>query len=706
METYIGSRLQDLSPEFQKDGKRTVDKEEEVFREAFFLGEYSFDWLCRPCPGEEPCPGEDRNLLIRLQFLKSSENNLYLANIEDKDQTRDDEKAHDYLRAIIEETEDIAVIKDLDLRIIQANRAFLRIAGKKNLHEIIGCTDEDIFNDHVDSRLLQRYMEDDRKAQKLDRGKFIINEEEVIYSDGSRHIYLTRKFPIYNSRDNLIATANISSDITEQKQTERDLEQIKKRYELAAKSGRVGVWDWNLIDNTIYLDQLLTEMLGYQPREIGPDFEKWKTMIHPQDRARVMREVHKNIEGKTGMYECEHRKLHRDGSIHWFLARGNSLRDPEGNAYRMIGTDLDITHQKEVEEELKEARKASEAANQAKSLFLANMSHELRTPLNAIIGYTQILEKDSQLDTPARGRLRVIERSGEHLLLLIDDLLDLSKIEAGKMELEPVETHLSNFLDDLYSMVRLRASEKGLELDFRYVEPLPMQIIVDQKRLRQILLNLLNNAIKYTDSGKVGLRVEKRTEKKRPVFRFSVADTGKGIPEDQKRHILKAFYQIRTHGEENEGTGLGLAITKRYLKMMNSRLHLDSTPGEGSVFWFDIRLPLTPRKKEDKQYQENGETEGEQQHKSDHRTRKIKDSNSMFPSPPPAEGLPDKKIIEKLYELSKVGDVFALEEEVKSLENTGAGYEEFSAPVRHALQDFEIDRIRNYLQSCLEQKNE
>ena len=238
--------------------------------------------------------------------------------------------------------------------------------------------------------------------------------------------------------------------------------------------------------------------------------------------------------------------------------------------------------------ERKEARNEAVAANRAKSVFLANMSHELRTPLNAILGFAEILARNVSSDQ--RDDLRIIRQSGEHLLNLINDALDLAKVESGKIELEPEEFYLPGFLAGIVEIIRIRAGEEGLSFDFEADEnSLPDSVRADERRLRQVLLNLLGNACKFTESGGVTLRVDRTGER----LRFTVRDTGTGIPAEEQGRIFEPFFQLKNSQSRSQGTGLGLSISKVLVSLMGGELRVESEPGAGSAFWFELTLPET-----------------------------------------------------------------------------------------------------------------
>ncbi len=250
------------------------------------------------------------------------------------------------------------------------------------------------------------------------------------------------------------------------------------------------------------------------------------------------------------------------------------------------------------EHNLREAKKTAETANRAKSEFLANMSHELRTPLNGILGYAQILKRDREISESQKNGLDVIERSGIHLLNLINEILDLSKIEARKLELHPAQFRFPEFLHGLSQIVQVRAGQKGISFHSEIASNLPAAVHADEKRISQVLLNLLSNAVKFTDQGGVVFLVMKtdiRDLAKQPddfhvSVRFQIEDTGVGIPEDKLEDIFAPFKQVGEHTRTIEGTGLGLTISRRLVRLMGGELHVKSTLGKGSIFWFDLIL--------------------------------------------------------------------------------------------------------------------
>ena len=330
--------------------------------------------------------------------------------------------------------------------------------------------------------------------------------------------------------------------------------------------------------------------------------------------------------------------------------------------------------------DLGEAKKAAEAANQAKSTFLAGMSHELRTPLNAILGYAQILRRAGNLTTDQADNLNVIYKSGHHLLTLISDILDLTKVESGKLELCPAPVVLFDFMEGVVGIMRMAAQQKDIEFVFDAPDNLPVTVEVDEKRLRQVLINLLGNAIKFTDEGNVTLRVENRgSDNNRVSLSFEIRDTGAGMTPEQLTRIFRPFEQVGDEKKCAEGTGLGLAITGQLVSLMGGEIESKSEPGRGSAFRFEIALPVLL------------EAGG-----PGRRTPKARQVSLSLPKgeiiPPPYAEL------EVLYELTMFGDLERVREKARHLEDTDAKYAPFVHKVCGYARELEDEPILELLE--------
>jgi PAS domain S-box-containing protein len=384
-------------------------------------------------------------------------------------------------------------------------------------------------------------------------------------------------------------------DITERRQAEEDLRQSRERFALAVEGSKDGIWDWDVRHNVVYFSPRWKSMLGHADHEVKDRFEEWSSRLHPDDADRALRTLNEYIRGERADYELEHRLRHKDGSYRWILTRGVALRDGNGVPYRMAGSHTDITARKQIEEEAQRARQAAEEANQAKSVFLANVSHEVRTPLTGILGLTD-LTLETALSDVQRDYLHMVRSSTEILLTVINDLLDFSKIEAGKLDLDHQPFALRPALAELLKTMAVRAYEKGLDLVYQVDDHVPERLIGDWVRLRQVLVNLVGNAIKFTDHGDVLVTVRSRPaagKVDQALILFEVTDTGIGVPPDKHKVIFDPFVQVdgsmsRKHG----GTGLGLAISTRLVQLMQGRLWMESEVGLGSVFRFEVPVAI------------------------------------------------------------------------------------------------------------------
>ena len=376
-------------------------------------------------------------------------------------------------------------------------------------------------------------------------------------------------------------------------------EQQRKRLELVVEGTRLGMWDWNPQTNEVTFNDIWAEMLGYHIDEIECSLSEWQDRVHPDDIDRCFADIQAHIDGKVPFYENVHRMRHREGHWVYILDRGKIVeRDAQGQPIRFTGTHTDVT-------ELKMAELEAHKASRAKATFLANMSHEIRTPMNAIIGITGLL-LDTDLDMEQRDLMQTVASAGDALLTVINDILDFSRIEAERVDLEVMDFDLRNAMEEVSQMLAGQAAGKGIELACEVPPDIPIAVRGDLGRLRQILFNLAANAVKFTASGEVVMSVEVQEEKDEQVaLRFSVRDTGVGIPRDAQETIFRAFAQAdgsstRRHG----GTGLGLAICKGLVEAFGGRIGVESELGRGSTFWFNVVLAKQEPEEKGKQPKE------------------------------------------------------------------------------------------------------
>ncbi len=395
------------------------------------------------------------------------------------------------------------------------------------------------------------------------------------------------------------------------RQSEEALRQERQRLAGVIVGSNVGTWEWNVQTGQTAFDHRWAAIIGYTLEEISPvSIETWTKFAHPDDLKAGGELLEKHFRGDLDYYEIESRMKHRDGRWVWVLDRGKvATWTEDGKPLVMFGIHQDITERKRAEANLVETNRQlkaatawanelavrAESASAAKSEFLANMSHEIRTPMNGVLGMVGLL-LDTDLTEDQRRYAQAAHGSGEALLGLLNDILDLSKIEAQKLSLETLDFRLPSLLDDLVGMMALRAHEKGLVLGCVVAPEAPSDLRGDPGRLRQILINLTGNAIKFTAQGEVVIRVNVVSETPAEVrLRFAVRDTGIGIPSDKLGRLFAKFSQVDSSTtRQYGGTGLGLVISKHLTEMMGGEIGVQTELGQGSEFWFTVRLAKSP----------------------------------------------------------------------------------------------------------------
>ncbi|MEQ8756121.1 MAG: PAS domain S-box protein [Coleofasciculus sp. G1-WW12-02] len=515
-----------------------------------------------------------------------------------------------FVQRIAEASPNLLYIFDLtEQRNIYANREMAAFLGYTA--EQIYAMGENLLPTLIHPEDLARLPAYFQQVQNAADGEIFEIEYRVRDANGEWHTLLGRETPFARTADGMVTQLlGTATDITERQQIEAALQESEQRYELATRAAKVGVWEWNLQTNEFYIDPTIKAILGYTEAEIANDLNHWTTYIHPDDQSVVLAAAQSHLAGVSPEYRVEHRMLHKDGSIRWIIVRGQAIRDAQGKGIRMVGTNTDITERKLAEIALQEAKEAADAANRAKSTFLANMSHELRSPLNAILGFAQLMSNSVTLPRQYQDNLRIIHNSGEHLLTLINQVLDLSKIEAGRITLNETTFNLHHLLREVEDMFRLKADENGLQLGFNCAADVPHTIQTDEIKLRQVLINLLSNAIKFTSAGSVVVNVaSQRTNDRREVeiyenslarkitLHFEIKDTGCGIDADELESIFEAFVQSQSGVQSQNGTGLGLPITRKFIQLMGGEITVESQVRLGTTFTFDIQaqvIDVTP----------------------------------------------------------------------------------------------------------------
>jgi len=480
-------------------------------------------------------------------------------------------------------------------------------------------------------------------------------EHRIILPNGSIRYLNQRCRTIHDENGKPLRSLGTIIDISERVYKEEELRKSREQFELAINGSHDGIWDWDLKTNIVFFSKRWKEQIGYAEDEFPNKYEAWESHLHPEDKLNVLSALNRYLKGESASYNVEFRLRHKNGGFEWILARGEASLDQNDKPVRMVGSHTIISERKQIEkelvqyrehledivkertaeleksrlaalslmqdanreklraqsvlealkknqEQLQQAKLDAEKANQTKSEFLSNMSHELRTPLNAILGFSKMLRTQKNITDQQKSQLLTINNCGEHLLSLINDILDMSKIEAQKLELTPSEVNLPLAIQTIFNINRIKADEKDLEYSYRKSDTLPNYVFADERKLKQIMLNLVNNAIKFTDSGSVRLNVDYKLASRK--FIFEVTDSGIGIPMEMQKDIFEPFVQFTGERLFHEGTGLGLSITRELVGMMDGEITLISSLGTGSTFRVEIPLEKVNDAKANKQTSE------------------------------------------------------------------------------------------------------
>lgn len=397
--------------------------------------------------------------------------------------------------------------------------------------------------------------------------------------------------PIRNKEGQIIRYIAIKEDISLRKQAEQSLRESEEKFRSMLSNIPGVVYRCSNDDNwsALFITDAIENLSGYKPADFENNLiTSLAALIHPDDRERVMDYVKLSL-NQSSQFNIEYRIITRNNAVKWVSNNGRAICDDSNSIKWLDGFLLDITERIMALEELKNAKIAAEEANNAKSEFLANISHEIRTPLNSVLGFTELLE-GMTTDSIQMRYLNSIRASGKNLMMLINDLLDLSKIESGKMTIHYAFFDIRRLLDEIRNVFSLRVTIKGLDYIERLDKHFPAEIKFDEVRLRQILINLVGNAVKFTHQGIIRINVRARRGRSKAAhhlmrLEISVSDTGIGIPESSFRVIFESFRQhSQLDSRKYEGTGLGLAITKRLVEAMNGEITLQSQVGKGSEF--------------------------------------------------------------------------------------------------------------------------
>ena len=493
------------------------------------------------------------------------------------------------LRMLIDSTPDYVYVKDTANRFLLANASLAHRMGQATAEDLLGKTDLDFYP----KELATKFISDEQEIMRS--GRAVVNREECVQDAGGNTIWhLTTEVPFRNAAGEVVGLVGIGRNITERKQAVEALEKEQRFVKGVLNSVQAGIVACDAEGVLTLFNKAAREFHGLPEQSIRADQWTEHYDLYLPDGSTPMKKeeipLFRALEGEP-VNDVEMMIIPKHGRPRTLLANGQTILSPEGKKLGAVVAMHDITERKRVEAEVRKAKEAAEAANRAKSEFVANMSHEIRTPMNGILGMTE-LALDTELTPEQRDYLGMVKTSADSLLTVINDILDFSKIEAGKLDLESIEFSLRGSLEPSMKALALRAHQKGLELNWRVRSDVPDIVLGDPSRLRQILVNLVGNAIKFTEQGEVTVQVDRKPAAEGMVqLHFSVRDTGIGVAREKQASIFQPFTQAdgstaRRHG----GTGLGLTISRRLVDMMGGKIWVESTPGFGSTFHFTTFL--------------------------------------------------------------------------------------------------------------------
>jgi PAS domain S-box-containing protein len=463
----------------------------------------------------------------------------------------------------------------------------------------------------------------------LETGKTVrlSNQTMLVRKDNTRCLITDSAAPIFNDDLKICGVVLVFSDMTEFYKQEERFHESEERLNLALTGTKAGLWDWFIQTGKIILNERWAEIIGYKLSELESlQIEVLKRYAHPEDLIRMEELTELHFSGKTAYYECETRLKHKAGHWVWVIVRGMVVeRDKLGNPLRMTGTVIDISNQKLIEfelkkqmeenillnkeyisqnealiksieqirkinEELNEAKSNAEESYRLKSAFLANMSHEIRTPMNGIIGFSELLKSAKLPETKREYYASIVIDSSKQLLTIVNDILDISRIETGKVSLSYEDVVVNDLINILFAFFEPQTTSKAIKLiAYQPLSSSSSIIYTDKTRLRQVMTNLLNNAIKFTHEGQIkfGYRVIDG------FMEFFVEDSGIGIPQELFEKIFEPFRQADLEiNNQYGGTGLGLTISRKLIELLGGKIWLESLQGKGSVFYFTIPLGI------------------------------------------------------------------------------------------------------------------
>jgi PAS domain S-box-containing protein len=599
-------RFYDLMPEHQPNGILSKDRVAQMVNHAFEYGYLRLEFMHQLLDGEA-IPVEAT--LVRINYKGEDHVAAYLRDLrEQKRMMQEIATAQITTAAMFGSNPQINILFDSNFKVIDCNPTAVRFMGFETKEAML---DGFIELATKNTRPFQQGGQPaltllQRLAITATKGH-IKYETELFLNGVKRTLEVDLKKIPYKNSFAIVAYVYDMTDIRERENELARAHELNKlqlaQLNLVVHASKIGLWDMQVVQDDpanpsnpiIYSDELRS-MVGYSNEKDFPNIlGTWIDLLHPDDREIATDAFSKHLLDKSGNtpFDIEYRLLKKTGEYAYYHASGETIRDGNGNPLRIAGSLVDINETKNILFDTERQRVEAEAANKAKSTFLSTMSHEIRTPMNAILGITEIQLQNDALDQDVREALEKIYTSGDLLMGIINDILDLSKIEAGKAELSIVKYDIANLISDTIQLNLMSIGDKPIEFILYADENMPVSLLGDEHRIKQILNNLLSNAFKYSMEGTVKLSASTEPvdgNENGVILVFTVSDTGRGMTKEQTEKLFEEYSRFNLEASRStEGTGLGMSITNNLVHLMNGEISIESEPGKGAVF--TVRLP-------------------------------------------------------------------------------------------------------------------
>ena len=500
-------------------------------------------------------------------------------------------EAHKMLRTLIDNLPALIYIKDVECRKVIANVADVKNIGYKREEDIIGKTDIELLPGEIGHR---GYMDD---QEVINSGNAIFNKvEDFVDSKGKINWISTSKIPLRNNEGEITGLVGIGHDITERKILEMNLS-------TATEIAKLGYWEYDVKSGDFIFDDHYYRLIhGSSAEKQGGNTmnaeEFARRLVHPDDSKMVVASLNEAINSPIPEYlgQTEARVFRDNGDVTNVMVQFKAVKDRTGQTIKIVGINQDITEQKRFEQELMRAKEKAEESDRLKSAFLANMSHEIRTPMNGILGFTELLKAPELTGEKQQRFINIIEKSGARMLNIINDIISISRIESGEVQLSITHVNIDELAKDIVDFFKPEAEKKVLALSYKNIFPENQTSTkTDKEKVYAVLANLVKNAIKFTETGSIEIGAEKKGK----FIEFFVKDTGSGIPQEQQEIIFERFRQGSESTNRNyEGAGLGLAISKAYVKLLGGEIWIERNIDQGAIFYFTIPYPDVIKEKE------------------------------------------------------------------------------------------------------------